>query len=451
MRSSKKDSILRKFTNEHISNKLRYSLRAYASVLYLRMPDRFQIILRGEPVQHFSIAADLKFPEHILYKPHVANIDGEVSVLTTIGFAKEAPMINVHGFSVYHKNRLIMPFWKVFHENSSRGKGVVGVLEANFMEPAHDKQDFERTPVLQRLEGRLKSMTVEYWNLHCDLIGYQPPKRANKAANTTNTSNVNPGFSSAQNLNNQPSVHSQQAAIATGIPAHLVGVAPHFPLDPNNFQQPNPLASQVSSGTIDNVVDGLNAFSPTYKEVQLEINSRNTFRGPGAFGPPTPPQFKSDIEPVSKHADTVSDGCSYLASSFQSDCSESSLHDQSRAGLGNANQKMAAQEDIAGKRPATEANLVAMDPATKRPATQAVNGRISGLGDGGPPTQCNLDAVDNIEDIGYLRLRCKQYLWERQQLEAKVLKLQQELILLQDKLKTHDGQSIMAPKLERVA
>ena len=39
----------------------------------------------------------------------------------------------------------------------------VGVLEANFVEPAHDKQDFERTPVLQRLEGRLRSMTIEYW------------------------------------------------------------------------------------------------------------------------------------------------------------------------------------------------------------------------------------------------------------------------------------------------
>lgn len=39
----------------------------------------------------------------------------------------------------------------------------LGVLEANFMEPAHDKQDFERTPILQRLETRLKQMSIEYW------------------------------------------------------------------------------------------------------------------------------------------------------------------------------------------------------------------------------------------------------------------------------------------------
>lgn len=40
---------------------------------------------------------------------------------------------------------------------------VTGVLEANFIEPAHDKQDFERTSVFLRLEGRLKAMTIEYW------------------------------------------------------------------------------------------------------------------------------------------------------------------------------------------------------------------------------------------------------------------------------------------------
>ena len=29
-------------------------------------------------------------------------------MVTTVGFTKEAPMVNVHGYSVYHKNRLIM-------------------------------------------------------------------------------------------------------------------------------------------------------------------------------------------------------------------------------------------------------------------------------------------------------------------------------------------------------
>lgn len=40
---------------------------------------------------------------------------------------------------------------------------LAGVLEANFVEPAHDKQGFERTTVLARLEARLKEMQKNYW------------------------------------------------------------------------------------------------------------------------------------------------------------------------------------------------------------------------------------------------------------------------------------------------
>jgi hypothetical protein len=38
-----------------------------------------------------------------------------------------------------------------------------GVLEVNFVEPAHDKQDFERTNSLSRLEARLVLMQKKYW------------------------------------------------------------------------------------------------------------------------------------------------------------------------------------------------------------------------------------------------------------------------------------------------
>ena len=38
-----------------------------------------------------------------------------------------------------------------------------GVLEANFVEPAHDKQGFESTPVLQRLEKWLARSQKAYW------------------------------------------------------------------------------------------------------------------------------------------------------------------------------------------------------------------------------------------------------------------------------------------------
>lgn len=84
------------------------------------------------------------------------------------------------------------PFWRTVSYTDSRGRGVVGetltkqisyymlrfqtwvsferlhnfflgVLEANFIEPIHNKQDFEKTSVFQKLEVRLKEMTFEYW------------------------------------------------------------------------------------------------------------------------------------------------------------------------------------------------------------------------------------------------------------------------------------------------
>ncbi|CAD5174539.1 unnamed protein product [Musa acuminata subsp. malaccensis] len=157
----------------HISYTLKYSLRAYASILYLRKFSSFQIILRGKPVEQVNLADEMKFMKTITYKPQVCKDAEDVSVRVTIGFAKEAPVLGIFGFNVYHKNRLIMPFWKVVQEGSSRGRCVIGVFEANFMEPAHDKQDFERTPLFIRLEAKLRQIVLDYWKHNCHLIGYQ--------------------------------------------------------------------------------------------------------------------------------------------------------------------------------------------------------------------------------------------------------------------------------------
>ncbi|CAN6906974.1 unnamed protein product [Brassica oleracea] len=165
-----------KIMNDHIATRFSYSLRVYLSILYLRIPETFKILLRGKVVEHHNVADDLKHQQYILYKPQAAGHE-EAEVVTTIGFLKEAPKVNLCGFCVYHKNRLIMPFWQVVSYSDSRGRGVVGALEANFVEPTHNKQDFEKTVLLQKLEKRLKEMTVEYWNCHSVLIGYRDLKK----------------------------------------------------------------------------------------------------------------------------------------------------------------------------------------------------------------------------------------------------------------------------------
>ena len=138
-------------------------LQVYASVMYLQLPDYFRIILRGQEVKRHSIVADLMYPECITYKPQGCGIKEvclslsfftwahnllvyflpyeywvsyfcscfsflhslwliQAGVLTTIGFLNGSPTISVHGFNIYHKNRLILvsfltPCIESLHEN----------------------------------------------------------------------------------------------------------------------------------------------------------------------------------------------------------------------------------------------------------------------------------------------------------------------------------------------
>jgi len=167
----------------------KHSLRSYASILYLKISHEFRIILRGKDVEHHNIVNDMMQTEKITYRPKEA-ADGcakysNLSAVVTIGFVKDAKHhVDVQGFNVYHKNRLIKPFWRIWNAAGSDGRGVIGVLEANFVEPAHDKQGFERTTVLSRLEARLLHMQKDYWRSKCHKIGYAK-RQGRKSAKDT--------------------------------------------------------------------------------------------------------------------------------------------------------------------------------------------------------------------------------------------------------------------------
>uniref|UniRef100_A0A0E0E1X6 4Fe-4S ferredoxin-type domain-containing protein n=1 Tax=Oryza meridionalis TaxID=40149 RepID=A0A0E0E1X6_9ORYZ len=169
----------------HVANRFRYSLRVYASILYLQLPKHFKVILCGRVVEPHHIVNDLIYCECIKYRPQVG-INIEVDVITTIGYLRGAPKLDIHGFNVYHKNRLILPFWCA-HPDKSHSKGISGVLEANFIRPTHDKQDFEKTGLFHRLETRLKEMTLEYWKHHAHLVGYARVTKALPPAHYAST------------------------------------------------------------------------------------------------------------------------------------------------------------------------------------------------------------------------------------------------------------------------
>ncbi|KAL5213805.1 hypothetical protein ABZP36_002957 [Zizania latifolia] len=175
-RDEKNIQMAKKFPNSKHFLTYKHSLRSYASILYLRVPSFFQMILRGKEIEHHNIVTDMMLKKEVKYKPVAPNglpKDSNMVADVTIGFVKDAKHhIDVQGFNVYHKNRLIKPFWRVWTAAGSGGRGVIGVLEANFIEPAHDKQDFERTTLLARLEARLVHMQKDYWSGNAHRIGY---------------------------------------------------------------------------------------------------------------------------------------------------------------------------------------------------------------------------------------------------------------------------------------
>ncbi|KAL6851523.1 hypothetical protein ACP4OV_020456 [Aristida adscensionis] len=179
-RDEKNIEMAKQFPNSKHFLTYKHSLRNYASILYRRLPPFFQMILRGKEIEHHNIVEDMMLKKEVTYRPVAPNgvpKDSNMVAEVTIGFVKDAKHhIDVQGFNVYHQNRLIKPFWRVWTAAGSGGRGVIGVLEANFIEPAHDKQDFERTTLLARLEARLVQMQKDYWSGNAHRIGYVGPR-----------------------------------------------------------------------------------------------------------------------------------------------------------------------------------------------------------------------------------------------------------------------------------
>lgn len=47
------------------------------------------------------------------------------------------------------------------------------LAQVDFVQPSHDKQDFERTDAMMRLEAKLKLLAPSYWKEHGRRVGYQ--------------------------------------------------------------------------------------------------------------------------------------------------------------------------------------------------------------------------------------------------------------------------------------
>ncbi|XP_049330687.1 MORC family CW-type zinc finger protein 4 [Astyanax mexicanus] len=144
---------------EHIVPEMDYSLRAYLSILYLK--PRIQIVLRQKKVQTKLVAKSLSMIENDVYKPQFIN----ERVKITFGFNQKNK--DHYGIMMYHNNRLIKSYEKVGCQIKSSGQrsgvGVIGVIECNFLKPAHNKQDFEYTKEYRLTIAALGLKLNDYW------------------------------------------------------------------------------------------------------------------------------------------------------------------------------------------------------------------------------------------------------------------------------------------------
>ncbi|XP_047658678.1 MORC family CW-type zinc finger protein 3b isoform X2 [Tachysurus fulvidraco] len=135
-----------------------YSLRAYCSILYLK--PRMQINIRGQKVKTQLISKSLAYIAIDNYRPSFLT----KRIRITFGFNTKSK--EHYGIMMYHKNRLIKAYEKVSCQRKveRKGVGVIGVIECNFLQPTHNKQDFDDTDKYRKTMHNLSIKLEDYWN-----------------------------------------------------------------------------------------------------------------------------------------------------------------------------------------------------------------------------------------------------------------------------------------------
>ncbi len=72
-----------------------------------------------------------------------------------------------YGVMMYHNNRLITPYVRVGMqlEANAKGVGVLGICDADFLVPTHNKQSFADSPAYRNLLKKLaQTLNVFWWD-----------------------------------------------------------------------------------------------------------------------------------------------------------------------------------------------------------------------------------------------------------------------------------------------
>ncbi|KAF7663063.1 hypothetical protein LDENG_00219540 [Lucifuga dentata] len=134
-----------------------YSLRAYCSILYLK--PRMLVIVRGQIVKTQLVSKSLAYIKKDHYKPISLN----KRIPITFGYNTKSK--DQYGIMMYHKNRLIKAYERVGCQLKAnfQGRGVIGIIECNFMDPTHNKQSFSDSDKYRKTISSLGHKLEDYW------------------------------------------------------------------------------------------------------------------------------------------------------------------------------------------------------------------------------------------------------------------------------------------------
>ncbi|CAL1546175.1 unnamed protein product [Lymnaea stagnalis] len=142
------------------SSEYKRSLREYCSILFLR--PRMKITIRGIRVKSKLISKSLSNTEIDMYKP--TWLSRPVKII--FGFTCEKDKSEDYGMMLYHRNRLIKAYEKVGYQKQPNelGVGVVGVAQVDFLQPIHNKQDFNKDEKFNSVMAAFANKLNDYWN-----------------------------------------------------------------------------------------------------------------------------------------------------------------------------------------------------------------------------------------------------------------------------------------------
>eukprot|EP01127_Copromyxa_protea_P020851 TRINITY_DN7016_c0_g1_i1.p1 TRINITY_DN7016_c0_g1~~TRINITY_DN7016_c0_g1_i1.p1 ORF type:complete len:550 (-),score=87.70 TRINITY_DN7016_c0_g1_i1:1314-2753(-) len=151
------DIMLRRDATSNVNQEIAFSLKHYCQILYL-VPT-MRIILRGKRIRTHIASRNLHMTKTCTYKP-------KEQAQTKVTFGFNLSNKKAYGMLFYCKNRLIEYYIPVGFqtEGSSRGKGVIGVVQADFLQPTHNKQHMMNTPEYVFFKKAMASKLNLYWD-----------------------------------------------------------------------------------------------------------------------------------------------------------------------------------------------------------------------------------------------------------------------------------------------